>query len=167
MNRELLHTDNRLIRTHTGKFIDPFAPEMHLICIEDIAHALSLICRWGGHCKVFLSVAQHSLHVSKMVSPDLALMGLLHDAPEYLFGDMPSPIKHRLPDYVKAEKNLLKMIFRKFGLDPEHYALIKPADIQAMHNEYTINHQNEQLIANMPNAHIEQLFLKRFKELTK
>lgn len=76
--------------------LDPRADEVH---IDDIAHALSNICRWGGRVCEFYSVAQHSLHVAQIVErtrPDLALQALLHDAAEAYLGDVATPIKRHL-----------------------------------------------------------------------
>lgn len=70
--------------------------------IEDIAHALSLNCRFNGHIRHFYSVAQHSLMVANLMA-SLALgdplEGLLHDATEAYMSDVPAPLKVRLPDW--------------------------------------------------------------------
>ena len=52
-----------VIKTYTGIIIDPIRPEEKLLCIEDIAHALSMLCRANGHFKTFYSVAQHSMNL--------------------------------------------------------------------------------------------------------
>lgn len=81
------------IQTHTGKKFFPFEPESQDIDIKDIAHSLSLICRYNGHCKTFYSVAEHCIRVSEIVSEKNKLWGLLHDAAETYLGDICHPIK--------------------------------------------------------------------------
>ena len=102
------------VQTFTGKRINPFAPRSGDICIEDIAHALSLICRFNGHTETFYSVAEHCIWVSKLVSRKNALAGLLHDAAEAYFADVSSPVKDVLPGIQAMEDNLLRVIMRKF-----------------------------------------------------
>lgn len=113
-----MNRNNSWIQTYTGKKFFPLDPDPDLICIEDIAHALANLCRYGGHSKMFYSVAQHSLIVSRM-STNYPLHGLLHDASEAYLGDMVRPLKH-LPEmapYREAEDRLQSMIFERFGLD--------------------------------------------------
>lgn len=77
------------IQTYTGRKFWPLDPRPEDVCIEDIAHALSLKCRFGGHCKRFYSVAQHGALVCNTLnvnggrrSPVLLMQGLMHDAAE-------------------------------------------------------------------------------------
>lgn len=114
------------------------------ICIEDIAHALSNICRFGGHTSRFYCVAEHSLRVSYYVgiqavrTPEElhqkrihALAGLLHDAPEAYLGDMIRPLKHGTligEEYRVFEEILHREIFRTFGLPAELPEEVKAAD---------------------------------------
>ena len=105
------------IQTYTGKKFFPFSPSYKDIDIEDIAHALSNICRYSGHCKKFYSVAQHSYLVSKKCSKENAMWGLLHDASEiYSGGDIPTPIKHHMLDLKRLEENVMYEIAKKFTL---------------------------------------------------
>ena len=105
------------ITTYTGKRFDLEHPTPEMIDIEDIAHALSNICRWTGHTLYHYSVAQHSVNVSLMFDQrDDALWGLLHDAPEAYLGDVSQPLKALLPYYRKLESNVMDVICEKFEL---------------------------------------------------
>jgi hypothetical protein len=86
------------IQTFTGKKFYPFAPNAADVCIEDIAHALAYTCRFGGHCKKYYSVAEHSIAVMSLMPPVrmLQLAALLHDAPEAYVGDTLHPIKSQI-----------------------------------------------------------------------
>ena len=113
------------IQTYTGKKFFPLKPNPADICIEDIAHSLSMQCRFAGHSKQFYSVAQHCNAMVNCWFPhpeqrELAKYALLHDASEAYLTDIPRPLKH-LPEfqfYRKAKKRLTKMIYIKFGLNP-------------------------------------------------
>ena len=106
------------MQTVSGKRFDLVHPDPDTIDIRDIAYALSKKCRFNGHPKVFLSVAEHSIWVSRLFSNDdrLALAGLLHDANEAYLPDVPSPVKNLLPDYHILEDRVQEAIERKFGL---------------------------------------------------
>jgi hypothetical protein len=103
------------IQTFTGQRFRPLEPDPSTIRIEDIAHALGLLCRFNGHCRFFYSVAEHSVRVSFLLPPELALAGLLHDAAEAYLGDLPRPFKMWLPAFEEAENRLLRVILRHFG----------------------------------------------------
>ncbi len=98
--------------------------------IEVIAQSLSKICRFGGHCNEFYSVAQHSVSVSDLVPDELKMEALLHDAAEAFVGDMPTPLKQMLPEYKAIELEIEKSIRQKYGLPEEMNPLIKEADIK-------------------------------------
>lgn len=92
-------TDNKYwIQTHTGERIVPAEIRRDQVHIEDIAHALSLKCRFTGHCPAFYSVAQHSVHVAENCPPEAMLAGLLHDAHETYLADLAGPTKLWLRD---------------------------------------------------------------------
>ena len=107
------------IQTYKGIQFWPLDPRPEEIDIEDVAHALSMQCRYGGHCREFYSVAQHSVIVSQNVPYKHSLWGLLHDAAEAYLVDLPRPIKRycemgRL--YKEIENRLLLAVAQRFGL---------------------------------------------------
>jgi 5'-deoxynucleotidase YfbR-like HD superfamily hydrolase len=107
-----------VMHTYTGKTIDLLSPSPEDITIEDIAHALSLQCRWGGRIKAFYSVSEHSVRVSRIVPSEAALWGLLHDASESILVDIPRPVKY-LPEmqgYFDLEERFMEIIVNKFNL---------------------------------------------------
>ena len=124
------------ITTYTGKQLDPFRPRAELICVEDIAHALSLLCRGNGHVRTFWSVGQHCICCAKEaaargMSDRLVLACLLHDASECYLSDVPSPLKAQLPVYQQQEARLMSLLYEKFlgsNLTAEEQAQLKEID---------------------------------------
>ncbi len=139
-------------RMLSGRRLDLLDPSPLDVELEDIAHGLARVARWNGQTMGdhIFSVAQHSLLVEAIVGhlePDLPqawrLAVLLHDAPEYVIGDIISPFKAVVGDAYKAvESRLLAAIHLHFGLPPEPPAvlrrLIKKADKQAAFLEATM-----------------------------
>ncbi|KKN66001.1 hypothetical protein LCGC14_0475930 [marine sediment metagenome] len=109
------------IRTYTGKRFNVFEPTPEVIDIRDIAHALSNTCRFGGHLTEFFSVAEHCTNTASLLDKELAIYGLLHDAGEAYLTDIPTPIKHRLPNIIALERGILSCIAERFGLVEEKF----------------------------------------------
>lgn len=125
-----------MMHTFTGKVLDPLDLSPNDIDIQDVAHSLSNICRYGGHTKEFFSVAQHSVLISRAVPKRLARPALLHDGSETYVGDMVSPIKTRFPEYkIKVENQALIAVFSRFGLDIEDLKHIDEYDKRIALNE--------------------------------
>jgi uncharacterized protein len=138
-------------RMLSGRRLDLLNPSPLDIEIEDIAHGLARVARWNGQTKGdhAFSVAQHCVlveEISAVIEPELnraaRLAALLHDAPEYVIGDMISPFKAALGlDYRAFEKKLMAAINVRFGLPPQCPAkletLIKRADHIAAYLEAT------------------------------
>ena len=138
-------------RMLSGRRLDLLDPSALDIEIEDIAHGLARVARWNGQTSGahIFSVAQHCLLVEALArrkAPGLdhgpLLAVLLHDAAEYVIGDMISPFKAVIGDAYKAvERRLLIAIHRRFGLPPESppelVHLIKAADHEAAYLEAT------------------------------
>jgi hypothetical protein len=104
------------IMTYLGTKFYPFDPKVEDVCINDIAHSLSLTCRYSGHCSQFYSVAQHCLEVAKILPDELKLQGLLHDSAECYIGDLASPVKYGMPYYREVEKSILSTVHKAFGV---------------------------------------------------
>lgn len=113
--------ERRKIRTFTGRYVDPLNLRAEDICIEDIAHHLSIINRYTGASPEPFSVAQHSvMGVSYYYTNEMRLAFLLHDAAEAYFNDIASPVKHdpRMQWYRDLEHEAGMLIYQVFGLDP-------------------------------------------------
>ena len=138
-------------RMLSGRRLDLLDPSPLDIEIADIAHGLARVARWNGQTSGahIFSVAQHTLLVEAVmveqaprIDAKVRLAALLHDAPEYVIGDMISPFKAVLGgDYKQVEKRLLAAIHIRFGLPPvlisEVERRIKDADRGAAYLEAT------------------------------
>lgn len=110
------------MQTFTGRQFWPMDPRPEDIFIEDIAHALSMQCRYAGHCIRFYSVAEHSVHVARAVSPENRLWALLHDASEAYLLHIPRPVKPWLDGYEEAEAAVILAVMQRFNLlGPKHF----------------------------------------------
>lgn len=106
------------IQTYGGRPFWPLDPRPEDVDIRDIAHALSLTCRYGGHALRFYSVAEHSVLLSRAVPPALAPWALLHDAAEAYLTDVPRPVKPALAGFAAVEARILTAIAVALGLNP-------------------------------------------------
>lgn len=103
------------VQTYTGKRFVLASPDAAAVCIDDIAHSLSLQCRFNGHTREFYSVAQHSLLVASLLPGRAALYGLLHDASEAYTGDIVTPVKSTLRcgwrPFARTEAKLRRFLY--------------------------------------------------------
>ncbi len=130
------------VETSTGLYIDVSDPKPEKINVQDIAHALSNICRYNGHCQTFYSVAEHAVFVSKRLerkgfSPEIQMIGLHHDDAEAYLGDIPRPIKPMLGEAykeltAKVDSAIEQALGLEFHGDPLNYASVKEADNWAL-----------------------------------
>lgn len=109
------------IETYTGKKFYPLDPSQEDVCIEDIAHALSNICRFNGHTKFFYPVSAHCVNLAYLVeahnfNEQFQLFALLHDAAEAYICDFPAPVKVYDGKYKMMEVEILSTIFKKFNI---------------------------------------------------
>lgn len=171
------------IQTYTARQFWPCDPRAEEIYIEDIAHSLALQCRFTGHCTDFYSVAEHSVRVSAILDPGIALWGLLHDASEAYLTDLSRPLKRGSPlgpIYRAIEWRLMRVICERFGL-PESM----PPDVHDADNRLLMTEKRDLMRAHgsipkwaetaTPLLDVivpwkwkiaESAFLRRFYELT-
>jgi len=115
----MAETPGPVIETYTGGRFRPFDPRPADVRLLDIAAGLTHTCRFGGHCRRFYSVAQHSLHVSREFGQSrLQLLALLHDAGEAYVGDIPRPVKSELGRMAEVEATIREAVWTAFGVDP-------------------------------------------------
>lgn len=127
------------MQTYEGNQFWPLHPMIEDVNFRDIAHALSLICRYGGHCIKFYSVAEHSVLLSRAVSPENRLYALLHDAAEAYVGDVVRPLKRFMPECSKAEQGVLFVILTKAGLIAEVPKQVNEFDLRMLGDERAQN----------------------------
>ncbi len=185
-------------RMLSGRRLDLLNPQPGDIAIEDIAHGLARVARWNGQTvgDHAYSVAQHALLVESIMRARAPawprrwlLATLLHDAPEYVIGDLISPFKQAIGfDYKAFELRLLEAIHRRFGLPAalpaEIAAEIKAADRIAAYYEATrlagfdadeaeryfgspAESDPGSLVEPWPVAVVQKVFLERFEALMK
>jgi hypothetical protein len=166
------------MQTWSGGRFYPRDPRSADVDPTDIAHALSLLCRYGGHVERFYSVAEHCVLMSQAVAPENALAALLHDATEAYVGDVVRPLKLTLPGYRHIEHQVWLAIAHHFELGP------LPEEVKEADNRILINERAELLtraepwptlaglqplpvqITGWAPALAEALYLNRLTELT-
>lgn len=131
------------IQTFTGKAVYPMDLQASDIAIEDIAHSLSMQCRFNGHCLKFYSVAEHSVMMARHFlangMAEYALPALLHDATEAYLTDVPRPVKPFLFGYKEAEQRAWLAIAERFSLAAELPAEVHDADSRILFDEKAQN----------------------------
>lgn len=123
------------MQTFTGRPFWPLDPRPDEIHIEDIAHALSLQCRYAGHCRRFYSVAEHCVLLAIHVPPAFKLWALLHDAAEAYLTDIPRPLKGDLGGYAALEDRVMAAVCARFGLSPDMPAIVHECDGRIISDE--------------------------------
>ena len=111
-----------VMNTFYGRTFDPMEMTEENVALEDIARALSLLCRGGGHIRHFYSVAQHSINCAKEAKarelPErMQLACLLHDASEAYISDIIRPVKEHLNNYLEIEAKIMSAVWKHFHLE--------------------------------------------------
>lgn len=180
MSAETFHRNGDWALTYNGVKFYPLDPRPVDINIGDIAHALSLTCRYNGHCRKFYSVAQHSVLVHDILPEHLKFQGLMHDATEAYVGDMVRPLKYSLPQFRQVEDVVWFAIAERFGIDPQMHPDVKAADNRVLMTEkrdllkpskhpWGLEHvvPLPKRICPLPPEKAERLFLKAFHACTR
>lgn len=164
------------MQTFTGKLVDLSKFTADDVRLPDISHALSLINRFTGHSIRPYSVAQHSVLVSRLLSPEHALWGLMHDASEAYLGDVATPLKNMLPGYRELEERVQRAIAKHFHMRLPIPPEVKRADLTALLTEkrdlMTCEHDwgidadvASEVVQPLAWQAAKRLFEERFKEL--
>lgn len=127
-----------VIRTHAGIYVDLLNPTVDMIILADISHALSHLCRFGGHTNCMMPVSLHSMFVASVVPDEHKIAALLHDASEAYLIDLPSPIKALLPEYKVIEDRLMRVIAERFDFQYPFVKEIHEADKKALNHEWDL-----------------------------
>lgn len=145
--------------TFSGMRVDPYNLTPDDIRIEDIAHSLGYLCRFGGHVSEFYSVGQHSIRVARAVPPAYMLEGLLHDATEAYIQDLIRPVKKRLAVYRTLEETVWRALAFKYDLPLSHSVEVVEADESALkaellqfvpHSRHELDNERWQSIDQLP-----------------
>lgn len=128
--RELPSTnlDEQWISLLSGARFNYNRPEESDVTIEDLASALSNVCRFSGHLPRFYSVAQHLVNTSYIVPPEYAFEGLMHDTAEAFTNDLPTPLKWALPIFKELEVKIETAMADRFGFQFPYPPSVKEAD---------------------------------------
>lgn len=143
--------NSNVMNSYTGRIFDPMKICEDDICLEDIAHALSMMCRGSGQLLYFYSVGQHSLNcayeaMARGYGAKVILACLLHDASEGYIADIIRPVKQHLQAYYVIEDMIMETIFRKYGLSDIDKSLWQNIDNDMLENEMTVmlsHHQSD------------------------
>lgn len=136
--------DDQWISLLSGARFNYNKPEESDVTLEDIASALSNVCRFSGHLPRFYSVAQHLVNTSRIVKPELAFTALMHDTAEAFTNDLPTPLKWALPIFKELEGKIEAAMGKRFGFEFPYPPEIKEADtIMLMLEKYYVKECND------------------------
>jgi len=144
MTTAIVALDDQWISLLSGAKFNYNKPEESDVTIEDIASALSNVCRFSGHLPRFYSVAQHLVNTSRIVPVEHAFTALMHDTAEAFTNDLPTPLKWALPIFKELEGKIEKAMGEKFGFQYPYPPEVKEADtIMLMLEKFHIKQCND------------------------
>lgn len=177
--------DDNWIGLLSGARFNYNKPEESDVTLDDLASALSNICRFSGHLPCFYSVAQHLVNTSRIVPDRLAFDALMHDTAEAFTNDLPTPLKWAFPDFKLLEAQIESAMAKKFGFNFPYDPVIKEADTQMLlfekkyvkldnrswpnYDHIKLDETKLELIDLKPwqSVRAKREFLERFEELTR
>lgn len=138
--RDLMRESRRgdWMQTVSGVEFYPLDPRPQEIHIEDIAHSLSMLCRYGGHSHTFYSVAEHCVHVANAAPDELKLTALMHDASEAYLTDIIRPVKPFLSNYISFENRLMRAIADRFD-----FQWPMPPEVKRLDNAILVDERDQ------------------------
>lgn len=162
-----------IMNTYTGRQFDPLHMKTEDVCLEDIAHALSFLCRGGGQTLFFYSVAQHCLNCAAEArargwSDRMVFACLLHDASEAYISDIIRPLKSHLANYLEIEAQIMQVILEYFHLDdlsPEEHAMWREIDNAILSAELPALFPGEQKHQPAPLSSVPDLLERPFRDI--
>lgn len=131
-NLNSLSLDDHWIGLLSGAQFNYNKPEESDVTLDDLASALSNICRFSGHLPAFYSVAQHLVNTSRIVRPEFAFDALMHDTAEAFTNDLPTPLKWALPIFKELEVKIESAMAQKFGFNYPYPPEVKTADTEML-----------------------------------
>ena len=128
----MISLDDQWISLLSGGQFNYNRPEESDVTLDDLASALSNICRFSGHLPAFYSVAQHLVNTSRIVDPRFAFDALMHDTAEAFTNDLPTPLKWALPIFKELEVKIESAMSQKFGFNYPYPPEVKQADTEML-----------------------------------
>lgn len=179
-----IKNDDQWIGLLSGAQFNYNRPEDSEVTLDDLASALSNICRFSGHLPCFYSVAQHLVNTSRIVPLRVAFDALMHDTAEAFTNDLPTPLKWALPIFKELEVKIESAMAKRFGFNFPYPREVKIADTQMLIIEKLYVKKDERVWPHYEGIKIDHLldlvdtdpwqprrakreFLERFEELSR
>jgi len=153
------------VRLYSGKYVDVTNLTEDDICLEDIAHALALKCRWNGNTQGFFSILSHTMIVQSLLTDNKnTLEALLHDAHEAYLFDIPAPYKTLEPfkPLVELENKIQELINKKYGVETCNTPDVKQADMASLRLEWNSCILDNRLVSSHDINYSKVKFFKLF-----
>lgn len=151
-----------VMTTRSGDSIDLNNPNVDCVSIDDVAHNLSHICRWGGKTEDYFSVAEHCVMAAERAPKHKRLGILMHDCEESILGDNIQPLKEVIPELVELGDKIRNLLLIKFEIpyDPELVLVLDKEQLEWERENIIKN----QIYVGLPPKMAKALFLTKFYE---